>query len=424
MNHDRAPTAPPVSPAGVRRRAPLLALLGANGVSLFGNSLTALAIPWFVLETTGSPTRTGLVAFAGLLPTVLAAFFGGALVDRLGFKRTSIAADLLSGLTVATIPLLHATSGLAFWQLLALAFLGALLDAPGGTARESLLPDLAAAARTPLERANGASGTIQALASLLGPPVAGLLVIAIGSSAVLWFDAATFAGSALLVAAAVPSPVQARTTEPRAGYLAEVGAGLRFLRSDRLLIAIAVTGAGVNFLAAPLFGVVFPVYARDTFGTARDLGLMLAGVGIGSLVGSLLFGIIGARLPRRATLAGGFALGGSGLLVVAAGVSLPVAIAALAVVGVGTGTINPIAATAMQERIPAPLRGRVLGAVMASVLIAAPLGVLLAGVTIEAIGVRPMIVAAGGALLAAVLAILLHPAFGDLDAARRRAESA
>ena len=143
-------------PAGTGR-LPRVALLGADAVSLVGNSLTGLAIPWFVLETTGSAARTGLVAFAGLVPTVLAAFFGGALVDRLGFKRTSVAADLASGLSVAAIPLLAHTAGLAFWHLVALTFLGALLDAPEGTARGGLLPDLAAAAAVPLERANAAS---------------------------------------------------------------------------------------------------------------------------------------------------------------------------------------------------------------------------------------------------------------------------
>lgn len=325
-------------------------------------------------------------------------------------------ADLLSGLTVATIPLLHATTGLACWQLLALAFLGALLDAPGGTARESLLPDLAAA-HIPLERANGASGTIQASATLLGPPIAGLLVVAIGSSAVLWFDAGTFAVSALLVA--VPAPPPAPTGGPRPSYLAEVGAGLRFLRGDRLLLAIALTGTAVSFSAAPLSGVVFPVFARATFGTARDLGVMLAGVGTGSLAGSLLFGAVGARLPRRATLATGFSLSGFGPMLVATAPPLAATIAAFAIVGVGIGTINPIAATVMQERIPAEPRGRVLGAFMATVLVAAPAGVLVAGVSIKALGARPLILGTGVALLATTVVVAQYPAFGDLDAARR-----
>lgn len=80
----RPASVPPPWPSD-RQRTPLIALPGANAVSLFGNHLTGLAIPWFVLETTGSPTRTGLVAFAGLVPTVLVAILGGALVDRSAF---------------------------------------------------------------------------------------------------------------------------------------------------------------------------------------------------------------------------------------------------------------------------------------------------------------------------------------------------
>ena len=70
-----------------------------------------------------------------MLPTVLGALLGGAPLDRLGRKRASVLADLASGASVAAIPLLYHTVGLAFWQLLVLVFLGALLDAPGNTAR-------------------------------------------------------------------------------------------------------------------------------------------------------------------------------------------------------------------------------------------------------------------------------------------------
>src|SRR5687767_6331705 len=121
-----------------RTRRPLGALLAADGISQTGNMMTMLAVPWFVLETTGSAAQTGITAAVEALAIVAAGFLGGALVDRLGHKRTSVAGDLASGATVALIPLLHLTVGLAFWQLLALVFLGALLDTPGWTARRSL----------------------------------------------------------------------------------------------------------------------------------------------------------------------------------------------------------------------------------------------------------------------------------------------
>src|SRR3954454_21447685 len=98
-----------VSRTEATNRIPVLALLGANTISLVGSQLTIVAIPWFVLITTGSAARTGLVAFCELVPSILASFFGGALVDRLGHRRASIVADLVSGATVAVIPLLHTT---------------------------------------------------------------------------------------------------------------------------------------------------------------------------------------------------------------------------------------------------------------------------------------------------------------------------
>jgi MFS family permease len=83
---------------------PIISLLTANAISLVGNVLSAIAIPWFVLQTTGSATQTGITGIFTVLPVVLAGFLGGTLVDRLGYKRTSIIADLASGFTVALIP--------------------------------------------------------------------------------------------------------------------------------------------------------------------------------------------------------------------------------------------------------------------------------------------------------------------------------
>ena len=110
----------PLRTTGPRRRAPILALLAANAVSETGNVLAFVAIPWFVLQTTGSAARMGVAGGAFLLAAVVAGVFGGPVVDRMCFKRASIVADLAGAATVALIPLLYHTVGLLFWQLLAL----------------------------------------------------------------------------------------------------------------------------------------------------------------------------------------------------------------------------------------------------------------------------------------------------------------
>src|SRR5262249_36719755 len=253
-------------------RLPIAASLTADAISLTGNALTALAIPWFVLVTTDSAARTGVVAFAQMLPVVLASFFGGALVDRVGRKQLSIAADVLSGLTVGAIPLLYHTVGLAFWQLLILGFLGALLDTPGSTARQAMLPELVERARLSPQRANAASHVIQGGSMLVGPALAGVLIAALGASDVLWLDAASFALSALIFAVFVPASV--RHSQAGGRYLDEVMDGLHFLRRDRALWTLVVLAAILNFVGAPLFAVVLPVYVMEYSESAPHLGIM------------------------------------------------------------------------------------------------------------------------------------------------------
>ena len=401
------------------RRAPAYALVAGSTISLVGNQLTALAVPWFVLQTTGSAGRTGLVAFASLLPTVLGLVFGGALADRVGYRRISVLADLASAGTVAAIPLLYHTVGLPFGLLLALVFFGSLFDAPGGTARNALIPDTAALARLPLERVNGVFQGVQTLAGVIGPLLAGALIGIVGVSDVLWLDAASFLVSAAAVAVFVPQlrPASQRADVPRARFLEDVGEGWRFLFGDPLLRSIATLAIAINFLASPLFAVLLPVMALREYGSAGDLGLALAGVAGGGVVGALLYGVFGARMPRRRVLIGGFAFASLPLIVLAWAPPLWVTAVALAACGLGLGPLNPLVMTVLQERVPTELRARVIGAVTATAMVAAPAGVLIAGGLAEWFDVQVLIGAVAVGLFLMTIPILLSRPLRDLDGA-------
>src|SRR5579859_1258210 len=192
-----------------KARVPLYAFFAANLISFVGDRLTLLAIPWFVLQTTGSIVKTCITAFFVTLPSILAAFLSGLLVDRLGYKRTSIFGDIASGVSTLLIPLLYVTIGLAFWQLLVLVFLGGLLKAPGETARYSLLPDLGREAQMRMERVNAIGDGLTRVSGLLGAPLAAVLIVLMGPSNLLWVDAASFFISAILIGLVVPSSIQA-----------------------------------------------------------------------------------------------------------------------------------------------------------------------------------------------------------------------
>jgi MFS family permease len=401
---------------------PLVALLGANTISVVGDVMAGLAIPWFVLMTTGSPAKTGLTAFFSTVPIALAAFFGGALVDRLGYKRASILADLASALTVALIPLLSMTVGLEFWQLLVLVFCGALLDAPGGTARGALVPELAGRAGVPLERVGAASDGIVRGARMIGAPLAGLLITVLGPEMVLWLDAASFLVSALLVAVAVPAAPQVREEMASGSYLEELQVGLRFLLRDRVLVALIGTVMIANCLDAALGSVVMPVYANRILGSALSQGLLISTFGGAALVGTIVYGLVGNRLPRRLTYATGYTVTGLRIWILALFPPFGLLLVAHAITGFAVGPLNPISTTVKYERIPVALRARVFGAITAGAYLAIPLGGMLGGYLLEWLDIRSTLLLLGTGYLATTLSLFFNPALRGMDREPAQAE--
>jgi MFS family permease len=396
------------------RRAPLYALYAADTISLSGNAVAQIAIPWFVLTETGSATLTALVVFFNFVPIVLAAFFGGVVVDRLGFRTTSVVADLASSAAVAAIPLLHTTVGIEIWQLMALVFLGALLDAPGATARAALFPDVVELARVPMERASGFRSGIQQGSQLVGAPLGGVLVAAFGATGALWLDAASFLVSAALVVFFVPRPHAADGEAPRGRFFSELADGLRFIWRRPLVKALLLMVLLTNLVEAP-GTVVLAVFAEEEYGSATDFGLLVGVLGGAALAGALAYSAIGHRLPRRRTFLVCFSVVPISYLGLALLPPLPIALAALAVGGFAAGPINPLLFTVMTEIVPSELRGRVYGAVRAGAWAAIPLGILLGGVMVAVVGVAATFLAMGVLLAAVVGYGFFNPAFREMD---------
>ena len=157
------------TPRSRRTVIPVAGLLGSTALSITANSIVAVAVPWLVLERTGSAALAGLAGAAAIAPIAFSAVFGGALIDRVGRRRSSIIADVLSALAVAAIPLADLTIGLGIPLLLVLVALGAVFDSPGAAARESLRPDVARPARIPLTRLNAWGEAAEGIGYLAGP---------------------------------------------------------------------------------------------------------------------------------------------------------------------------------------------------------------------------------------------------------------
>ena len=298
-----APLAP-VTGRDLRTRRGIWVLAAAAGISGVGNGIAALAIPWFVLVTTGSPAQTGLVAGVTAGGGVVAGILGGAAIDRLGFQRTSVLSDALSGISVLLIPLLHFAGVLEFWHILVLAAVGAFFDLPGFSARASMVPALSARASMPIERGNAIlQFATNGAGSLLGPVAAGVLLTVFSAPVALYFDVGTFAIAIVLVSAGI-APL-ARAARPVDGegtsYWREILDGAAHIARDPVLRAIFPTSMMANLIFMP-FVVIFAVIARDEYDAPSVLGLFFGAFGFGALIGTVFYGVFGHRLASLSPL--------------------------------------------------------------------------------------------------------------------------
>lgn len=413
----------PTSP-GRSTRLPLHGLLIATIVGLIGRQLSVVALPWFVLSTTGSASKAGLVGFAVLLPGLIVGIFGGVLVDRFGYKRVSVAADTVCAVATFLIPLLYVTIGLSFWQLLVLVFFSSLLDVPALTARRSMIPELAHLAGMPVERVNAMFESLQNLSLLVGTPLAGLLVAWLGAENVLWLDAASSAVSAMVVLVAVPATIFATSGFQSRGYLSDILDGLVFIRRDRVLWPMVIVLALSNATSVSIAGVLLPVYVLDHFGSSASLGVMIAALGAGAFLGATVYGALAGRIPRRAIWAGAYLLMPVELWVFLLSPGVAMIIAAFLVAGFAAGPLNPLMVTIRHERSPAVLRGRVFSTYSAIAMAAQPVGILVAGTLVDGIGFSPTVMFLAVISQLVGVAALIIPAFRHLDAPLPGATSA
>ncbi|MFF0743201.1 MFS transporter [Streptomyces sp. NPDC004111] len=402
-------------------RRPLAAALSAQTISTIGNSLTLIGVPWFVLETTGSASRAGVVAFCATLPVAVSALVGGPLIDRFGRRRTSVLTDLVCGASVAAIPLLHYTGLLEFWMLCALMALGGLVATPGMTARSVLVPDLAERAGTTLTRAASLAEAASSGARMAGASLAGVLIALLGAEAVLLLDAVSFALAAALVAAGVrgvraAEPMKSAAPVSFATYRRDLREGYSYVAGGGLILAVILMVMFTNGLNQSWSAVLLPVHARENLGGATQLGLLSALFGGAALLGALLYGVVGHHFPRRAVFTAAFMIGGMPRFLVAALTddTLPLAVT-MVLGGLASGTLNPILTTVTFERVPLELRSRVTGILSAGCQLTIPLGGLAAGFLVDGTGLHTALLTVGGLYLLATLSPLVFPAWRTMN---------
>jgi MFS family permease len=171
-----------------------------------------------------------------------------------------------------------------------------------------------------------------------------------------------------------------------------------------------------NLLDAAYGGVLLPVYARDVLHSSVSLGVLGGAFGGGALAGTVLYGVLGPRLPRWPVFTAAFLIGGGPrFLVLAAEPSYALIVAGCLLFGMACGALNPVLSAVEYERIPEALQSRIFGVTAAGCLVGMPVGALSAGLATEAFGLRATLVVCGLLYLVTTLSPLVWPVWRQMD---------
>jgi MFS family permease len=365
----------------------------AQTASRSGDAFRTVALAIVVFRLTGSGLGTAGVVVAEILPVLLLAPVAGELVDRLPRRTVMIAADVWRAALMALLPLVDST----VTEVYAVAFglsVGSVFFNP---AAGSLIP--AVVSERALVAANGGIWTAAVLAQIVLAPAAGGLVAVAGPTLAFALNAATYAASALvLLGLRVPAPPVPTNT---GSWMERVREGLSLLVTDRLLRVLAA-GQLLAALSAGATSALLVVLAERHLEVGADgFGLLIGAIGIGAAAGPLLLTRLTDNPRRPVFVFGPYLLRGVVDLAVATFAALPVALAAMAVYGLGTSTGAVTFNSLLQAEVRAQLRGRVFAGMdllwQAGRLVSLAGGGLLA----DTIGVRAVYYLGGALLLLA-----------------------
>ena len=376
--------------------------------------MTWVALPWFVVTTTGSATKMAVVVAVEAAALGIVGFASGNLVGRLGLRRTMLVADACRAPLIAAIPLLHAAGLLSFPLLLVLVFAVGAFGTPSFVSKAAILPEIVGEDEGVLGEANALLQAAMRIALVLGPVLAGVLIGVVGATNVLYIDAATFLVGFLLIAFFVKVGGAAPETEESRG----LGAGVRFLLKDRLLRpwSIAIVAGDVAWLA---FFVAMPFLVLTRFGEQPEiLGWILGAWGFGAVVGSAVM----FRIVRRVD---GLLVGSIGELAMIAPLWVFLRRPAGARFssprcsrpGLANGLVNAPIWTIFTVRTPPALRPKAWAAIIATTSLLGPLVLLAAGSALDSIGLTETLLAI---VLVQTVAALLFASAGLRERFRHR----
>ena len=384
-------------------------------ISIMGDSVLNVALPFFVYQVSGSTLATAVMVAAELLPRLLFGSIAGVFVDRWDRKRVMVITSLCQGLIILPLFLVHSAETL--WIVYVISFLQVTFAIFFGPAENALLPLLVSEEK--LIQANSLNAMNNNFARLIGPPLGGGILALWGLPGVVLFDSLTFFLAGLLIFSIAQSGRVAPA--PEAGALPEGTSWTRFwrewaegiaiVRKDRIVGVLFLTVVMLNF-GGVMIDPLGAAYVIDIVkANAEIFGLLIAVQAIGGIAGGLLAGKVGSRMSAARLYAWSEMILGVLIALRYNIPALPILFVMTVLVGLPAALGIAALETLFQRNVPNTHLGRIYGALNTTVGITSLFGVLgISGVLGEILGIIPVLnIAAAITFLTGLIALLFLP---------------
>jgi MFS family permease len=349
-------------------------------ISRLGDSLYIFALPWIAFQLTGSAVIMSSLFAINVLPIVLFGPLVGVIVDRYDRRKLLWIADIASIILVSLVPILHSLHLLEIWHLYVITFILAVMSMLFDVTTVTLIPQIAGASLT---KANSLYQMVNQLSSLFGPMLAGFSISFIGGFQVLWINVLSFIAT-LIAVLLLPSTKTLNSTNNEKNTFQNVFAdlfnGFKWLKKDRLNIALSLQAMVGNFGASAVLGVLMYYLLSTLHLTPAQSGYNYTLIGIGGLLGSLIAVPLEKKFRRGVLIPLLLFFGALGLTIalwstywLAPGIAFGIAMTCNIV-------WNTIVTSVRQETVPSNMQGRVLGFSRVLTRLAMPLGALVGGI--------------------------------------------
>ena len=398
-----------------RWRSKFFAIWTGQQFSLFGSSLVQFALVWWLTEKSGSATVLATASLVGVLPQVFLGPFAGTWVDRLSRRWVMVVADGVIALASAALAVLFLAGWVQVWHVylvLAVRAVGSAFHWPAMAASTTLMVP-----ERQLARVAGLNQTIQGAMNIVSPPAGALLLSWLPMQGIMGIDVFTaIIAITPLFFIPIPQPSQAEAAKGEP-YLAELGAGFRYIWDWKGLLLLLMGASMINFFGNSAFSLM-PLLVVDHFGKgALELSWLESAFGAGIVMGGLILSIWGGFRRRILTILVGLTGIGAGLL--AMGVLPPsglyAGMGALFLAGLTIPMANGPLQAIVQSVVRPDIQGRVFSFVSSLAMGMTPVGLAVAGPVADLLGVQAWFAIAGSGILLTTLICVLMPQVMHLE---------